>query len=512
MRPERLSPAVAPLLVVGLLAATGLSEAQVGFKEHVISPGFGNAQSVYAADLDGDGDIDALSASLADDRIRWWESDGGSPPLFTERILSTVPSGRPREVFATDVDGDGDTDVLAAFDDDETIRWWENDGGSPPAFTERTITSTVENAKSVFAADVDGDGDTDVLSGSDFDDPVRWYENDGASPPTFTERSITADGEANSVHAADLDGDGDTDVVAAQTDSFNFRQVLWYQNDGGSPPTFSMHVVVTDVTSESESVFATDVDGDGDTDVVSGSREKLAWYENDGGSTPVFTERIISSAAVEPFPEFRSVFATDVDGDGDTDVLSASAGPPSGEDKVAWFESDGGSPPAFTERVISRPDAPFSVFATDVDGDGDTDVLSAAAGDGEIAWYEQVGLGASVTGTALRRVFCRNLTTGDAGRTVPDDSMSWSCADLGVTAVAGDRVVLSSLGSAEASSTVGGSVFGLSSSAPRQVTCQNLTTAQTLQFIAPDQTWDCEARGLIVAAGDRIQQTVRGEV
>ena len=76
-------------------------------------------------------------------------------------------------------------------------------------------------------------------------------------------------------------------------------------------------------------------------------------------------------------------FATDVDGDGDTDVRSASIA------KVAWHESDGGSPPTFTERVISTAvDGAWSVFATDLDGDGDTDVLSASAADDKIAWYE----------------------------------------------------------------------------------------------------------------------------
>ena len=40
---------------------------------------------------------------------------------------------------------------------------------TPPAFTERVITTTANGAYSVFAADVDGDGDTDVLSASQFD-------------------------------------------------------------------------------------------------------------------------------------------------------------------------------------------------------------------------------------------------------------------------------------------------------------------------------------------------------
>ncbi len=61
-------------------------------------------------------------------------------------------------------------------------------------FTERVISTAAEPAYSVFAADVDGDGDTDVLSASW--GAIAWYENDGGAPPTFTERviSTTADG------------------------------------------------------------------------------------------------------------------------------------------------------------------------------------------------------------------------------------------------------------------------------------------------------------------------------
>ena len=80
-----------------------------------------------------------------------------------------------------------------------------------------------------------------------------------------------------------------------------------------------------------------------------------------------------------------SVYAIDVDGDGDIDVLSASAY----DDKIAWYENDGSQ--SFTERVIStNADAAISVYAIDVDGDGDIDVLSASYNDDKIAWYENL--------------------------------------------------------------------------------------------------------------------------
>jgi hypothetical protein len=363
--------------------------------QQVISTAAQAASSVYATDVDGDGDTDVLSASSNDDKIAWYENDGASPPSFTARTISTT-ADQAFSVYATDVDGDGDTDVLSASQQDDKIAWYENDGASPPGFTARTISTTADFATSVYATDVDGDGDTDVLSASQADNKVAWYENDGASPPGFTARTIsTAAITPFSVYATDVDGDGDTDVLSA---SRSDNKIAWYENDGASPPGFTERVITT-AAMNARSVYATDVDGDGDTDVLSASSSdnKVAWYENDGASPPGFTERVITTATAAPY----SVYATDVDSDGDTDVLSAHA---IGIGTIAWYENDGASPPGFTARTISTAtNIAVSVYATDVDGDGDTDVLSASQGDNKVAWYENLGcpsLTPSVTATS----------------------------------------------------------------------------------------------------------------
>ena len=65
-------------------------------------------------------------------------------------------------------------DVLSASYADDTIAWYENDGGSPPSWTAYTITTSADAARCVFATDVDGDGDVDVLSASSNDDTIAW--------------------------------------------------------------------------------------------------------------------------------------------------------------------------------------------------------------------------------------------------------------------------------------------------------------------------------------------------
>jgi hypothetical protein len=83
------------------------------------------ASSVYAADLDGDGDLDVLSASSDDDRVAWYENIDGAGHFGEQRAVITTAAAGAQSVYAADLDGDGDVDVLSAFGDGK-IAWYEN--------------------------------------------------------------------------------------------------------------------------------------------------------------------------------------------------------------------------------------------------------------------------------------------------------------------------------------------------------------------------------------------------
>jgi hypothetical protein len=381
--------------------------------QNTITTSANTAQSVFAADVDGDGDMDVLSASANDSEIAWYENDG-SGNFTPHTITQSAPVAF--SVFAADVDGDGDIDVLSASLNDDKIAWYENDGSQN--FTEHAISTAADGAISVFAADVDADGDLDVLSASNLDDKIAWYENDGSQ--NFTEHTISTSADRPfSVFAADVDTDGDMDVLSAS----NFDdKIAWYENDGNQ--NFTDHTIST-AADGAISVFATDVDGDGDMDVLSASAadDTIAWYENNGSQN--FTEHTISTAADEAY----SVFAADVDGDGDMDVLSASAA----DDTIAWYENDGSQ--NFTPHTISTAaDVAQSVFAADVDGDGDLDVLSASDDDDRIAWYENLGNEAG--GTPALSIGDVSLAEGDSGET--DFTFTISIVEASVSDVSVD--------------------------------------------------------------------------
>ena len=341
--------------------------------------------SVYAVDLDGDSDVDMLSASPGDNKIAWYENVDGAGNVRPQHVITT-DAVAAFSVFAADLDGDGDQDVLSASAFDNKIAWYENTDGAGIFGRQLVITETAQWAQAVFATDLDGDGDVDVLSASGVDDKIAWYENTDGTGTFGPQRVITTEADdARSVFAADLDGDGDIDVLSA---SRNDNKIAWYENTDGDG-SFGPQRVITTNAADAFSVFATDLDGDGDADVLSASPDddKIAWYENTDGEGTFGPQLVITTDVVAPL----SVFAADIDNDGDMDVLSASAG----DNMIAWYANTDGTGGFGPQQVITTSAVvAFCVFATDLDGDGDQDVLSASRWDNKIAWYEnQNGVG-----------------------------------------------------------------------------------------------------------------------
>jgi len=352
-----------------------------GFTTHNIITGEFGANHVAAADVDGDGDMDLLSAANEDDRIVWYENDGSQN--FTVHDI-TLQTGESEDgvswVAAADLDDDGDMDVLSAAWDDNKIVWYENNGSE--SFTAHNISfdtgTTTNGAICVTTADVDDDGDLDVLYAATLSDKIGWFENNGSE--SFTNHNIPAGDGPRLVVTADVDDDGDLDLASA---SRNDGTIAWYENDGSE--NFTRRIITADAD-DTRGAAVADVDGDGDIDVLSASVDgnTIAWYENDGAVDPTFTKQTITTTE----GGVQSVTTADVDGDGDIDVISAAQG----NNTVAWWENDGSANPTFTKRTItSAAGGPLYATTADVDGDGDLDVLSASWIDDTVDWYENDG-------------------------------------------------------------------------------------------------------------------------
>ena len=413
--------------------------------------------SVFAADIDGDGDLDVLSTSgRSDDTVALYRngdgvSGGGDGSAWT-KIAITTGADFAQSVFAADLDGDGDLDVLSASAGDDTIALYRNGdgvsgGGDGTSWTETEITTGADGARSVFAADLDGDGDLDVLSASQNDDTIAWYANvrdpltlasttparnaldvaAGAAvtltfgravdAATVTPQTLVVTGSQSGPAVGTFAGGGTATLAFApsapflpgETVTVTATRGLAAQDNGGrlaAAQTLTYTVAAADapaavwspgvdlITSAegANDVYAADVDGDGDLDALSASffDNTIAFYRNgDGvsgdGDGTAWTKTAITTSA----DGAESVYAADVDGDGDLDALSASFG----DDTVAFYRNgDGvsgdGDGTTWTKIAITATaDGAASVVAADIDGDGDLDVLSASVIDDTIALY-----------------------------------------------------------------------------------------------------------------------------
>jgi hypothetical protein len=136
-------------------------------------------------DLDGDGRLDALWGNeLGDKTLVWCKNGGGSPPTWLRYTISSTEAGL-HGVFAADMDGDGRVDVLSASVDDDQVTWYKNGGESPPSWARKIISSTADFAFFVYVHDVNSDGRLDVVSASFNDDKVSVYLNGMCPPGTF---------------------------------------------------------------------------------------------------------------------------------------------------------------------------------------------------------------------------------------------------------------------------------------------------------------------------------------
>lgn len=391
--------------------------AQNSFQKHSINNSFDKMAGIYVADLDGDGDNDLIGASINNNSVAWWRNLGGDP-LKWERHLIDEHFGGAIYVFATDVDRDGDNDVLATAAAAGVVAWWRNDGSEPIQWTKYEIGYFFTNAHGIYAGDLDGDADIDVLATSADLNKISWWENQDSSGNGTSWQEFIIDDQfkgTQTVCAADIDNDSDLDVIGGASGD---NEIAWWRNDGGHPLTWTKQTIARGFN-VAHWVYAADIDRDGLQDVlgVAFSNDEIAWWRNNGGEPIQWTKQTIDNN----FDGVLTVVATDMDADGDPDVLATAWG----ADEVAWWRNNGGSPISWEKQLIdSNFNGAWPIFAADLDGDTDLDLV--AAGDvlngpgpsAEMTWWEndlyQFGFGAEpITGHAPMTVHFNDLSRPD---------------------------------------------------------------------------------------------------
>ncbi len=354
----------------------------------------GRMFDIHLADIDGDGDLDAISASTTiawyknngngffSEQIIIWSGKGRHRAEVSWGYEIRVDEAT--KVSTVDIDGDGDLDLISAFFSENKISWFENKGFGNFS-EEKVIARNLGNVNFISPVDIDKDGDIDILSTSgwlpsNYDHKLVWHKNNGSG--SFSAQNIFVSSifiAPRSAIVGDIDLDGDLDILSAFLG--NHPKIAWFENDGNN--SFFLERIITTEIKSGQNAELADIDGDGDLDVLSASYSdnKIAWYENNGSGS--FSSQNLISTTAEGA---RHVYTEDLDNDGDIDVLSTS----DLDDKLAWYENNGLGDFS-NEKILSVNDfLENDICIGDIDNDGDSDILAAFWKDSRIMWYENL--------------------------------------------------------------------------------------------------------------------------
>ena len=375
---------------LGCLVLLGTSaSAQKFSKETPFAGGTLWSEGVEVFDADGDGDLDVVfangkgfSSAQTKQQARLYINDGTG--AFSEESVTRLGTlmSYSKQVISADLDADGDQDLVFANAFNQVPWLMLNDGNGfyVNATGSNMVLNTI-NSAGVSAGDVDGDGDLDLAF---MDSGSSLFGGSGATPKLYLNDGSAMFTDATSTHLPvkkwkaqqdaqliDIDNDWDLDWLGACRIS-NPASFL-YINDGMGHFTDGSAVL----PNQSGSVYEiewSDMDDDNDLDFfyisLSGFNEGTATNLLDTGSLG-FTATTGTVTGAQGSDD-NEVGFLDADNDGDLDALVGSLG-----SKEKLFLNNGAGLFAYTAAFANGTDSTLDLAIGDLDGDGDPDVITA---------------------------------------------------------------------------------------------------------------------------------------
>jgi hypothetical protein len=347
-------------------------------------------------DIDGDGKIDIAAMGAENYDLVWYRNEDGFGNFGPKRVINQNPIYYISAHFA-DLDNDGDVDLVYQSNNPSYLGWMENLDGLGNFGPENTI-EPLDGVYSFIPVDVDNDGDLDLLcTASDtFTGEITWFENlDGQGSFGPENLLIQNDSEYSKILAADLDNDGLLDVLATDY-VLNQGKIFWHKNMGnGTIGPMQIIYQFNWVSGGTNIVYFeyADINTDGKKDIV------FTWVDDNANSGTDWLENLDNSGNFGPLQFLSNDWGQykfhDFDNDGDNDMLLWFYQ----VDRISWRKNeDGLGSFGPLQTVTTEVEFPRDAAATDLNSDGWLDVVSASVADNKLAWYENRTLGISEYG------------------------------------------------------------------------------------------------------------------
>ncbi|MCU0798584.1 MAG: FG-GAP-like repeat-containing protein [Candidatus Thermoplasmatota archaeon] len=346
-------------------------------------------------DFDKDNDLDFMVAGTTGSQLIIAQTLSKSPATFNIRWLADGGVKDVRDIDFTDLDDDGDTDMVLCAYGTGWVGWWENDGTPFDGVGGLFRIGALGNAIKIMFADVDGDGDKDVVSLSS-SRILYWWENTGTLKGSWPGRQIANNIDSPyGMYAGDFTGDGKADVVTSSYVGYTNCYVRLFKSPT-NPKTagnWQYNNLATGL-SYLKNCWADDMNLDGDLDVLIvygayGSGSGAILTNPLGSKDPMsgtWSATSIDSSLYYP-EDIKSIDITD---DGYPDVVLTGSYYYS---QVFWYQSPlGKQVSSWEKRSIDTFQYSWNLEVGDIGGDGYADILlnqGSYSSPTALFWYEE---------------------------------------------------------------------------------------------------------------------------